>query len=60
MIACCGSSLFAPEIIKLFATSEYLEAMWIVPPVAMSVYFIFLYVVSVNLEFFIIFSFPVI
>ncbi len=52
MIACCGSSLFAPEIIKLFATSEYLEAMWIVPPVAMSVYFIFLYVVFSNVEFY--------
>lgn len=34
---------FAPEIISIFAPKEYYEAVWIIPPVAMSVYFTFLY-----------------
>ena len=34
---------FAPEIIKIFAPSSYYEARWIIPPVSMSVYFMFLY-----------------
>ncbi len=35
--------LFVPELVKIFATSEYYEAIYVVPPVACSVYFIFLY-----------------
>lgn len=34
---------FAPEIISLFAPPSYHEAIWIVPPVAMSVFFMFCY-----------------
>ena len=34
---------FAPEIISLFAPPPYYEAIWIVPPVAMSVFFMFCY-----------------
>ena len=34
---------FAPEIVTIFAPVEYYDAIWIIPPVAMSVYFTFLY-----------------
>ncbi len=33
----------APEAVKIFAPSEYYDAIWVIPPVAMSVYFIFSY-----------------
>ena len=36
-------TLFAPELIKIFGTSEYADAIYVVPPIAASVYFIFLY-----------------
>jgi len=35
--------LLAPEAVILFAPREYYEAIWIIPPVAMSVYFMFAY-----------------
>jgi len=33
---------FAPEVVAVFAPAEYYEAIWIIPPIAMSVYFTFL------------------
>lgn len=33
----------SPEIIYIFAPSSYYEAIWLIPPLAMSVYFMFLY-----------------
>ncbi|MCM1047015.1 MAG: oligosaccharide flippase family protein [Clostridiales bacterium] len=35
--------VFAPEIIAFFAPASYHDAIWIVPPVAMSVYFMYCY-----------------
>lgn len=35
--------MFVPELVKIFASREYIEAIYVVPPVACSVYFIFLY-----------------
>lgn len=35
--------LFAPEIIRLFAPRQYYEAIWVIPPIAMSVYFMYIY-----------------
>lgn len=43
---------FAPEIIRIFAPKEYFEAIWIIPPVAMSVYFMFLYTFFAVFEFY--------
>ena len=43
---------FAPEIVKIFAPSTYLEAIWIIPPVAMSAYFMFLYDLFAKFEFY--------
>lgn len=44
--------MMAPEIIALFAPSAYYEAIWIVPSVAMSVYFMFLYSFFAAFEFY--------
>ena len=46
LIAC------APEVVRFFAPETYYDAIWIVPPVAMSVYFIFLYSYFAVFEFY--------
>lgn len=43
---------FGPELIKIFATEEYYDARWIIPPVSLSVYFVFLYPLFSNVEFY--------
>lgn len=40
----------APEIIRVLFTSEYYEAIWCIPPVSLSVYFMFLYTLFVWVE----------
>ncbi|MBR6420135.1 MAG: oligosaccharide flippase family protein [Oscillospiraceae bacterium] len=35
--------LFAPEVVRIFAPPEYAEAIWVIPPVAMSVFFMYGY-----------------
>ena len=44
--------IIAPELVMLFAPSEYYEAIWIIPPVAMSSFFIFLYDLFAKFEFY--------
>lgn len=34
---------FAPELVRVFAPIEYYDAIWVMPPIAMSVYFMFMY-----------------
>lgn len=43
---------FAPEAVAIFAPKSYVEAIWVVPPVAMSVYFVFSYTLFANFEFY--------
>lgn len=43
---------FAPEIIYIFAPKEYMEAIYVIPPVAMSVYVQFLYLCFAPFEFY--------
>lgn len=43
---------FAPEIIKIFVPAEYYEAIWVIPPVAISVYFKFMYSFYALFEFY--------
>mgnify|MGYP003301596993 CR=1 FL=1 len=43
---------FAPEIVAIFAPPAYYDAIYIIPPVAMSVYFIFIYYFFVTFEFY--------
>lgn len=47
-----GFMAFAPEIIRLFASSEYYEAIYIIPPISASAFLIFLYELYANVEFF--------
>lgn len=44
--------VFAPEIVQVFAPAKYYEAIWIIPPVAMSVAFIFMYSMFATFEFY--------
>ncbi|MCD8118624.1 MAG: oligosaccharide flippase family protein [Lachnospiraceae bacterium] len=42
----------APEIVSIFAPASYHEAIWVMPPVAMSVYFMFSYTFFAVFEFY--------
>lgn len=42
----------APEVISFFAPREYYDAIWIIPPVAMSVFFTFAYTFFAVFEFY--------
>lgn len=43
---------FAPEIVRIFAPTEYYDAIWVIPPVTMSVFFMFLYTLFSDFEFY--------
>ena len=43
---------FAPEAVSIFAPKSYHDAIWVIPPVAMSVYFIFTYDIFAKYEFY--------
>lgn len=47
-----GYMAFAPEIIRIFATTEYYEAIYVLPPVVASAFLIFLYELYANIEFY--------
>ena len=51
-VGCAIAMALGPELIRLFATEEYYEAIWVMPPVAASVYFMFLYPLFANVEFY--------
>lgn len=51
-VCCLGVSLFGPELISLLASQAYVDARWIIPSVSAAVYFIFLYNVFGNVEFY--------
>lgn len=42
-VGICAMLLFVPEVVAIFAPEKYYEAIYVVPPVACSVFFIFLY-----------------
>lgn len=44
--------VFAPEVVSIFAPTAYHDAIWVVPPVAMSVYFMFAYTFFAVFEFY--------
>lgn len=47
-----GVVALAPEIMRILAPEEYYEAVWIIPPVALSSFFIFAYSLFANIEFY--------
>lgn len=51
-IGLCLFMLIAPEFLMFFATQEYFEAMYVIPPVTSSILFIFLYNLFGNIEFY--------
>lgn len=51
-LSCFLAIAFGPEIISIFASKEYHDAIWVIPPVAISVYFMFLYPLFANVEFY--------
>lgn len=44
--------VLAPELIKIMAPKEYYEAIWIIPPVAASIFFMFMYSLFADFEFY--------
>ena len=44
--------LVSPEIVRLFAPSEYYEAIWVMPPITLSVLFMFMYNLFACFEFY--------
>ena len=51
-ILCVLLTLFAPEIITVFAGNQYLDAIYIIPPVAASVYFYYIYSLFSHIEYY--------
>lgn len=45
-------TMLAPEVIRVLATPEYINGMWVVAPVAIGVYFWFIYGLFGNIEFY--------
>lgn len=48
--AVVAMTAFAPDVVALLATPDYYEAIWIIPPVSASVFFIFAYMMFANIE----------
>ncbi|MBP3816611.1 MAG: oligosaccharide flippase family protein [Firmicutes bacterium] len=44
--------LFTPELIRLFGPESYHDAIWVMPPIAMSVFFMFMYNLFSTFEFY--------
>lgn len=51
-ISCIGIMLFAPEIVSLLAPPPYQEAIYVLPPITASVFFIYIYNIYSNIEFY--------
>lgn len=51
-LACILAMAFGPEIIRIFAAPEYYSARWVVPPVAESLFFMFVFPLFCNVEFY--------
>ena len=49
---CIVTMAFAPEVIRGFAGKKYMDAIYVIPPVAASVFFIFLYSLFSTIEYY--------
>lgn len=47
-----GFMMIAPEVIKVFAPSNYYEGIYIIPPITLGIYFTFVYSLFVNVEYY--------
>jgi len=51
-IGCVGIIMLAPEIIKIMATTEYLEAIYVIPPIVGGVFFQVQYFIYANIVYY--------
>lgn len=51
-VMCIVTMAFAPELITIFAGKNYAQAIYVIPPVAASIYFIFLYGMFSTIEYY--------
>lgn len=51
-IVCILLILIAPEIMLILAPSSYADAVWVIPPVCASVFFIYIYNLFANIEYY--------
>ena len=51
-VVCIGVMLFAKEGILIFATEEFADAVWFIPPLTLSVLFLFIYGIIGNIMFY--------
>lgn len=49
---CLAFTVFAPEIMKILADEKYYEAVYVIPPVTIGLFFLFMYTTIANVEFF--------
>lgn len=51
-VLCVLTMIFAPEIIYVFAGKAYMEAIYVIPPISLSVYFVFVYAMYSSIEYY--------
>lgn len=51
-LLCLLTVIFAPEVIYVFAGKKYMDAIYVIPPVAISVFFVFLYSLYSTIEYY--------
>lgn len=51
-VMCLAFTSVAPELVSIFASQEYHDAIWIVPPMVLSTYFMFLYTMFIYVEYY--------
>lgn len=51
-VGCIGLMIIGPEMVLIFGGKDYLEAMYVIPPVCLAIEIQFAYTLYVNIEFF--------
>lgn len=51
-VAALGLIAIAPELVSIFAPREYYETIWVIPPVTAGMFFLFMYSLYANFEFY--------
>ncbi len=47
-----GVILVSPEVVRIMGTEDYMEAIWIIPPLSLSIFYTFCYGMFSNVEFY--------
>lgn len=51
-VGCIGLMIIGPEMVLIFGGKDYIEAMYVIPPVCLAIEIQFVYTLYVNIEFF--------